>query len=78
MIAAKRVLFVCTGNTCRSPMAEALFRKAVSGRTDYSVKSAGVAASKGAACSKETADIWLVKKVLKSFRNGEILDSISG
>lgn len=38
-------------------MAEALFRKAVSGRSDYSVKSAGVAATKGASCSKETAQI---------------------
>lgn len=38
-------------------MAEAMFRKAVEGRGDYSVKSAGVAASRGSSCSPETKGI---------------------
>ena len=38
-------------------MAEALFRKAVKDKEDYSVKSAGVAASKGTPCSRETKEI---------------------
>lgn len=42
-----RVLFVCTGNTCRSPMAEALLRKKLTeqGLEQIQVQSAGVAAA---------------------------------
>jgi glycine hydroxymethyltransferase len=42
----KTVLFVCTGNVCRSPMAEGLFRHTVRGR-DFKVMSAGVGAVDG-------------------------------
>ena len=43
----KTVLFVCTGNVCRSPMAEGLFKHAVRGRGAYRVLSAGVGAVDG-------------------------------
>ena len=38
----KSILFVCTGNTCRSPMAEALLKKLLCGRKDVEVWSAGL------------------------------------
>ena len=43
----KTILFICTGNVCRSPMAEGLFRHAVRGRNEYRVLSAGLGAMEG-------------------------------
>ena len=43
----KTILFICTGNICRSPMAEGLFRHAVEGRGDYRILSAGLGAVDG-------------------------------
>ena len=77
MSATKRVLFVCTGNTCRSPMAEAMFRKASEDRGDYSVKSAGVAASKGTPASRDTKAICQrMKAPLDGFASQSVSDEL--
>lgn len=54
----KRVLFVCTGNTCRSPMAEALFRRMAAERgVEAEVKSAGVSAVDGQEMSPHSQEV---------------------
>ncbi|MDE2572615.1 MAG: low molecular weight protein arginine phosphatase [bacterium] len=53
------VLFVCTGNTCRSPMAAALFSAFArrTGRDDVRAESAGVAAMVGAPAAEEARSV---------------------
>lgn len=52
----KRILFVCTGNTCRSPLAEGLGRKmAAEQHLELEFRSAGVAAMDGQNISQHSA-----------------------
>jgi protein-tyrosine-phosphatase len=77
MSSLKHVLFVCTGNTCRSPMAEGLFRKTVAGRGDITVSSAGVAAAKGAPASSETLNVLKKRETsLENFKSRRVSESI--
>lgn len=61
------IVFVCTGNTCRSPMAEALMRRRIAGRLECAVDeledrnvmimSAGIAAKSGGRASPESVQL---------------------
>lgn len=53
---AKRVLFVCTGNTCRSPMAVGLLRK-MAPHLDLDIRSAGTSTHTGAPASPFALDV---------------------
>ena len=57
------VWLVCTGNTCRSPMAEQLLRRWLGPASDWEVASAGVSAMAGQPASEGARQVMLEKKL---------------
>ena len=56
-VPVKKLLFVCTGNICRSPMAEAMWRHLTRGRPEFAALSAGVSAAPGQRASAHALDV---------------------
>ena len=49
-----KILFICTGNTCRSPMAEALMKKKCPDKYDTEISSCGLCAFSGDSATPES------------------------
>ena len=65
-----QVLFVCTGNICRSPMAEALLRAALPEGSTWRVASAGTHTIDGFGASAHAIDVMAEKGIdLKPHRS---------
>ena len=74
-----KILFVCSGNTCRSPLAEAITRRLVvqSGRTDIEVSSAGTQAWDGSPASDGSLLVGLERGYdLSGHRSRQLTENI--
>lgn len=71
---SRHLLFVCTGNTCRSPLAEAMARAHAAARgLDLIVSSAGTSAWQGAPASDASILVGLERKLDLSMHRARAL-----
>lgn len=67
------ILFVCTGNTCRSPMAEAILRTR---KPDWHIRSAGLYANPGEPSSKGTAAVLDEKGITHEHHSSQVTEEL--
>lgn len=73
----RHVLFVCTGNICRSPMAEGLFRKLTAGLGNISTESAGLSAAKGQPPSTDAVRVLAEDSIdISKFRSQPVTEEL--
>jgi protein-tyrosine phosphatase len=68
------VVMVCTGNVCRSPMAEALLRHWLGPNSEWDVQSAGVAAFAGMPASQAAWVVMAEKGITLKHHRSQALD----
>ena len=73
------ILIVCAGNSCRSPMAEGLFKKELT-IEGFDVKSAGVIATDGMPPSTEATEVMkrYANMDISSFRSNKLTKELTG
>lgn len=71
------VTFVCTGNTCRSPMAEGIFRKLLEERNikDISCRSCGLAAFPGDSATPQAVEVLKERGIDLSAHRSTVLNT---
>ncbi len=74
----KKILFVCTGNTCRSPMAAALLKEMAEEKgLDIEVDSAGIFAFSGDSASREAVEVLRKKQIdISDHRSKLVTDNL--
>ena len=72
----KMILFVCTGNSCRSVMAEYLLKKMLQGKGDVEIYSAGTGVFVRSSASAETIAVLKKEGIDASFHQSQSLNSI--
>jgi protein-tyrosine phosphatase len=75
----KKILFVCSGNTCRSPLAEGIARKVLPDRiqTPVAVSSVGSSASEGMPASPHAVNVASLHGIDLANHRSRALDAMS-